>query len=110
MVNRPIEVTRHRETIMKRPKKRKMEIPSLVGQAQQHTAEAIAELANIVHNTKSHAARLAAITTLLDRGFGKPPRSLAIATADPISKVRELNVEEATAYYGKFRAGLEGNK
>jgi hypothetical protein len=56
--------------------------PSLAGQAQQHTAAAIAELVWVVENTKNNAARLAAITTLLDRGFGKPPRSLKIATSD----------------------------
>jgi hypothetical protein len=83
-----------------------MEIPSLAGQAQQHTAEAIAELVNIVHNTNSHAARLAAITTLLDRGFGKPPRSLEIATADPIRKAPSLSDEEAKACFRKFRLGL----
>jgi len=95
---------------MKRSKKRAMEIPSLAGQAQQYTAEAIAELARIVHNTNSHTARLAAITTLLDRGFGKPPKSLAIATADPIIKASALSDEEAVAYFRKFRSSLEKNK
>ena len=67
---------------MKRTKDLKMHPPSLAAQAQQHAAAAIAELVKIVENTSSHAARLAAITTLLDRGFGKPPRSLEIAIKD----------------------------
>ena len=95
---------------MKRSKKRAMEIPSLAGQAQQYTAEAIAELARIVHNTNSHTARLAAITTLLDRGFGKPPQSLAIATADPIITESDISVEEARAMFLEARASLEKSK
>jgi len=84
-----------------------MEIPSLAGQAQQYTAEAIAGLVAVVHHTNSHAARLAAITTLLDRGFGKPAKSLAIATAEPISKIPALSDEEAAAAFRLFRASLE---
>ncbi|MET3839707.1 hypothetical protein [Bradyrhizobium sp. OAE829] len=95
---------------MKRPKKRKMEVPSLAGQAQRYTAEAIVELVDIIHRTDSHAARLAAITTLLDRGFGKPPKSLAIATADPIRRVDSLSEEDSVAYFRRFRAGLERTK
>jgi hypothetical protein len=67
---------------VKRTRDRKMHPPSLAAQAQQHAAAAIAELVKIVENTSSHAARLAAITTLLDRGFGKPPKSLDIAIKD----------------------------
>jgi hypothetical protein len=84
---------------VKRSKKRNIEIPSLAGQAQRHTAEAITVLVSIVQNTRSHAARLAAITTLLDRGFGKPPQSLAIATADPIAKEPKISAEEAAEIY-----------
>ena len=94
---------------MTHPKKRKMEIPSLARQAQQYTAEAIAELANIVHHTTSDAARLAAITTLLERGFGKPPKSLAIATADPV-EVDTLSTEEALALFRESRASLDRTK
>ena len=95
---------------MKRPKEHNMEIPSLAGQAQKYTAEAIATLVSIVHKTKSHAARLGAITTLLDRGFGKPPRSLSVATTDPIEKKESLSEEEAIAYYAEFRARFESTK
>ena len=69
---------------MKRTRDRKMHPPSLAAQAQQHAAAAIAELVKIVENTSSHAARLAAITTLLDRGFGRPPKPLDIAIKDRV--------------------------
>ena len=73
---------------MKRTKDLKIHPPSLAAQAQQHAAAAIAELVKIVENTSSHAARLAAITTLLDRGFGKAPKSLDIAIKDRVNPRR----------------------
>ena len=45
-----------------------------------------------------------------DRGFGKPPRSLSVATTDPIEKKESLSEEEAIAYYAEFRARFESTK
>jgi hypothetical protein len=101
-----LEVARGKEAIVKRTKDLKMNPPSLAGQAQQHTVEAIAELVNIVQNTNSHAARLAAITTLLDRGFGKPPKPLDIAIKDrvkPGPPPSEEELERRAAAYYRFR-------
>ncbi len=52
--------------------------PSLPAQARQHPPAAVAELVRIIENTKSDAARLAAICILFDRGLGKPPKPLDI--------------------------------
>ena len=88
---------------MKRTKDLKMHPPSLAAQAQQHAAAAIAELVKIVENTSSHAARLAAITTLLDRGFGKPPKSLDIAIKD--RETRAAQQRRVGAGGRRLRAG-----
>jgi hypothetical protein len=90
-----LEVARGKEAIVKRTKDLKMDPPSLAAQAQQHSAEGLAELVKIVKNTRSHVARLAAITTLLDRGFGKPPRSLEIATRDPVPILSKEELQQA---------------
>ena len=58
--------------------------PSLPAQARQHAPAAIAELVRIIENTRSDAARLAAICILFDRGLGKPPKPLDIAIKDRV--------------------------
>jgi hypothetical protein len=78
-------------------------ILSLSMQARQHGAAAIEQLVDIVQNTNSHAARLAAINTLLDRGFGRSPQSLDIATRQTVEPEPMLSEEEAAAYYAAIR-------
>ena len=51
----------------------KNESTSLLEQAQQYGPEAIATLVGIAQNSSNPSAKLAAIKTLLGRGFGKPP-------------------------------------
>jgi hypothetical protein len=58
--------------------------PSLPAQARQHAPAAIAELVRIIENTRSDAARLAALCILFDRGLGKPPKPLDIAIKDRV--------------------------
>ncbi len=57
---------------------------SLPAQARQHAPAAIAELVRIIENTRSDAARLAALCILFDRGLGKPPKPLGIAIKDRV--------------------------
>jgi hypothetical protein len=76
--------------------------PSLPAQARQHTPAAVAELVKIVENTSSHAARLAAITTLLDRGFGKPPKPLEIAIKDRVKPAPPPSKEELERWAADF--------
>jgi hypothetical protein len=89
---------------MKRAKKRKTKFLSLAGQAQEHQAEAIAVLVGIVLNTKNDAARLVAATMLLDRGFGRSPGSLPIATKEPIKEPTAREIEKARAMFQKLRS------
>src|SRR5437762_4607707 len=78
--------------------------PSLPAQARQHAAVVVEELVRIIQTTKSDpAARLAAISTLLDRGFGKPSRSLDIATQQTVEPEPFLSDEEAAAHFAAIR-------
>ena len=43
--------------------------------ARSHALEAIQTLAGIARNGKQEAARVAAATALLDRGWGRPPQA-----------------------------------
>lgn len=43
--------------------------------ARSHSKEAIQTLAGIARNGKQEAARVAAATALLDRGWGRPPQA-----------------------------------
>ena len=54
----------------------------------------------------SDPAQLAAISTLLDRGFGKPSRSLDIATQQTAEPEPFLTDEEAAAQYAALRKQL----
>ena len=67
---------------------------SLPAQARQHAPAAVAELARIIENTRSDAARLAAIRIFFDRGLGKPPKSLDIAIKDRVKVKRALPARE----------------
>jgi hypothetical protein len=80
--------------------------PSLPAQARQHAPAAVAELVRIIENTKSDAARLAAISILFDRGLGKPPKPLDIAIKDrvkPAPPPSEEELEQWAAAYDRFR-------
>ena len=68
-----------------RSKSLKRDAPSLPAQARLHAPAAVAELVRIIENTRSDAARLAAIHIFFDRGLGKPPRRLDIAIKDRVS-------------------------
>ena len=68
--------------------------PSLPAQARQHAPAAIAELVRIIENTRSDAARLAAISILFDRGLGKPPKPLDIAIKDRVKPAPPPSEEE----------------
>ena len=82
---------------------------SLLEQAQQYGPEAIATLVGIAQNSSNPSAKLAAIKTLLDRGFGKPPQSLLIATEEPAESFSPEELEEAKAeYWAKLRLPPRG--
>ena len=56
--------------------------------------------------SRSDAARVAAAKALLDRGFGKPPRSLGLATADapPLLEPRDnMSIEEIRDEFSRLR-------
>jgi hypothetical protein len=77
--------------------------PSLPAQARQHAPAAIAELVRIIENTRSDAARLAAIRILFDRGLGKAPEALDIAINDRVKPVPPLSPEERKRVVAEFR-------
>ena len=83
--------------------------PSLPAQARQHTPAAVAELVRIIENTRSDAARLAAICILFDRGLGKPPKPLEIAIKDRVKPAPPPSKEElerwAAVYERRVRTG-----
>ena len=82
---------------------------SLSVQAQQYGPEAIATLVEIAQNSRNPAAKLAAIKTLLERGFGKPPQSLLIATEEPAERFNPEELEQAREDWAAFRQKiLEG--
>jgi hypothetical protein len=76
---------------------------SLPRQARQHAPAAVAELARIIENTRSDAARLAAIGILFDRGLGKPPKPLEIAIKDRVKPAPPLSREESAEYFKRLR-------
>jgi len=59
--------------------------------ARQHTPEAIAALAKVMSDGTSEAARVAAATAMLDRGWGKPTQP--IAGDDEAGPVRIARIE-----------------
>lgn len=89
-----------------RNKKLNGDKPSLPAQARQHAPAAVAELVRIIENTRSDAARLAAISILFDRGLGKPPKPLDIAIKDRVKPAPPLSAPEAEEYFNRFRMKL----
>src|SRR3954451_15234045 len=83
------------------------ERPSLPAQARQHAAVVVVELVRVIQTTKSDPARLAAISTVPHRGFGKPSRSLDIATNQPVEPEPFLTDAEAAAQYAALRKQLD---
>ena len=66
--------------------------------ARQHTALAIRTLVGIAsQRTAPHSARVAAATSLLDRGWGKPKQELelnqevTVSLADSLAKIAQLD-------------------
>jgi hypothetical protein len=85
-----------------RNKSLKSDEPSLPAQARQHAPAAIAELVRIIENTRSDAARLAAISILFDRGLGKPPKPLDIAIKDRVKPAPPPSKEELERMVADF--------
>jgi hypothetical protein len=61
--------------------------------ARAHCPEAIAALADIVQNSESDSARVAAANALLDRGYGRAPQ---FSTDDADQFNRALNFDQMT--------------
>ena len=79
---------------------------SLATLAQPYALVALVELVRIMTRSPSDAARVAAAKALLDRGFGKPPRSLGLATADapPLPGPRDnMSIEELQDEFRRLR-------
>lgn len=65
-----------------RPKAYLSDERSLSELAREHTAEAVETLAALMRNTGTPAAaRIAAASTILERGWGRPTQAVAIAAA-----------------------------
>jgi hypothetical protein len=75
---------------------------SLPAQARRHAPAAVAELVRIIENTRSDAARLAAIGILFDRGLGKPPKPLEIAIKDRVKPAPPPSEEELERWAADF--------
>lgn len=70
-----------------RPKKNQL----IVELAQAKTESAIATLVGIMEDEKaSPSARVSAASTILDRGWGKPPQELVGNEENPIALVAEI--------------------
>jgi hypothetical protein len=79
---------------------------SLATLAQPYALAALVELVRIMTRSRSDAARVAAAKALLDRGFGKPPHSLGLATADvpPLLEPRDnMSIEELADEFRRLR-------
>ena len=73
--------------------------------ARSHTKTAIKTLVGVMNQTEtSPAARVAAANSLLDRGWGKPPQSLAIE--HETSRYSQMTDEEADARILELQAKL----
>jgi hypothetical protein len=59
----------------RKPLPKKKISPDLRSLARSHTLLSIKVLAGIAQNGQNDAARVAACTALLDRGFGRPPQA-----------------------------------
>lgn len=56
--------------------------------ARTHTVAAVNELARLAKGAESETARVAAINSLLDRGYGKPSQSLAVGQDEELGPLR----------------------
>jgi hypothetical protein len=66
--------------------------------AREHTADAIATLAEIMSDRKAlPSARVAAATAMLDRGYGRPPQSLDVTQRLTLAEEFEAFVREMQA-------------
>lgn len=77
---------------------RKLGVPNKVNAevreiAQRYTEKAVKALADIVENSESDSARVAAANALLDRGHGRPSQSVSVSAPDggPIKHLHELS-------------------
>jgi hypothetical protein len=73
---------------------------SLSELAQRHAPDAIKELARIMKNSPSDAARCTAINILLDRGYGRPPQSIDVSNKDSVpftAITQNMTVQETAA-------------
>lgn len=52
--------------------------------AREYTAEALAALVQIMNESESDAARVSAINSILDRGYGKPSQVIAGDAENPL--------------------------
>lgn len=59
--------------------------------AQQHAATAITELARLMKNADSEAARVAAIKELLDRAYGKSPQAMTGDGGGPVQHAIKIS-------------------
>jgi hypothetical protein len=95
------------EQTVKQRDERNSDKLSLPAQARQHAPAAVAELVRIIENTKSDAARLAAIGILFDRGLGKPPKPLDIAIKDRVEPAPPPSKEELARMVAVFERELK---
>ena len=80
--------------------KRDLEIAAL---AREHTADALAALAEIMSDRKApSSARVAAAVAMLDRGYGRSPQSLNVQQQLTLA-------EEFEAFVLELRAGRAGD-
>lgn len=77
------------------PGGRPREIGYLRELARERTEEAIETLADVMLNGESDSARVAAATALLDRGYGKPPQSIAVDAN--VRDTRSVQIAQAIA-------------
>jgi hypothetical protein len=80
------------------PNKSTVEIKEL---AQQYAPEAIAELARLMKEAESEAARVTAIKEILDRAYGKSPQALTGEGGGPIQ--HQVGVSWMTEEQAKAR-------
>jgi hypothetical protein len=81
---------------------------SLTELAREHTEDAIACLAGVVADAKcAAAARVAASTALLDRGWGRPKQEMEVSTPEPM---REMGHVDRAVRLAAIFAEIEGRK
>ena len=76
--------------------------------ARQHTAMAIAKLAEIAEHGKSESAQIAAANALLDRAWGKPLQSLHATSQMEEHDFTEMTDAELAGIIRKYGGILDG--